>query len=201
MKEIVKAGYNRIANEYLKIRSDKSEDILLLQEVIDRLPKGAKVLDAGCGAGVPVTKILSQHFNVTGVDFAEAQIDLARRLVPEARFLCRDMTRLALPDQSFDAIISYYAIIHIPREEHRQLVLNFYRMLKPSGLILLCLGATDIERDEIEDYFGTKMYWSHFDADTNIELIKACGFNLISVKLVADATSPGSNHLFILASK
>ncbi len=201
IKDLVKTGYNTVAKEYLKIRSENSEDVRLLQELIQRLPKGARVLDVGCGAGVPVTKILSEYFDVTGVDFAEAQIELARRFVPKARFMCQDMTRLSFPPHSFDAICSYYAIIHVPREEHAQLLANFYRMLKPGGLLLACMGAMDIEIDEAADYLGTKMYWSHFDAETNTKIITGCGFHVLWSKIVEDSTFPGSSHLFVLARK
>ena len=200
-KNIVRAGYNARATEYLATRTEDSEDVQLLQELVQRLPRGAKVLDAGCGAGVPVTKFLSRFFEVTGVDFAEAQIQLARQLVPQAQFVCQDMTELAFPDQSFDAICSYYAIIHIPRQEHRRLFLNLHRILRPSGLALLCLGASDLADDIDENYLGARMYWSHYDADTNIEMLHECGFNVIGSKIVADSTDPGSAHLFVLAQK
>ena len=197
----MKTGYNTIAKEYLKIRSENSEDVQLLQELIQRVPKGARVLDAGCGAGVPVTKLLSEYFDVIGVDFAEAQIELARRLVPKARFICQDMTRLSFPPHSFEAICSYYAIIHVPREEHEQLLSNFYRMLEPKGLLLACMGAMDIKIDKAADYLGTTMYWSHFDAETNIKIITRCGFHVLWSKIVDDSTCPGSSHLFVLARK
>ena len=80
-------------------------------------------------------------------------------------------------------------------------MLNFYRMLKPSGLALLCLGADDLERDIAEDYLGARMYWSHYDAETNLNMIKECGFDIIWSRIVADATSLGSAHLFVLAQK
>jgi ubiquinone/menaquinone biosynthesis C-methylase UbiE len=200
-KETVKTGYNAIAAKYLATRNEDSEDVLLLQELVQRLPEGAKVLDAGCGAGVPVTRYLSRFFAVTGVDFAEAQIQLASKLVPQAQFFCQDITQLAFPDNSFDAICSYYAIIHIPRQEHQALLQNFYRMLCPEGLVLLCLGANDLENDIAEDYLGIRMYWSHYDAETNLHMLEACGFNLIWSRLVADSSSPGSAHLFALAQK
>ena len=50
-KETVKAGYNVIANRYLAERTRDSEDVLLLNELIERLPADASMLDAGCGAG------------------------------------------------------------------------------------------------------------------------------------------------------
>jgi ubiquinone/menaquinone biosynthesis C-methylase UbiE len=198
-KEIVRKGYDAIATRYLAARSEDSEDVQLLQELMQRLSPGAKVLDAGCGAGVPVTRRLSESFSVTGVDFSEAQIRLARRLVPRAQFVLQDITQLAFPDDSFDAICSYYAIIHIPRGEHSSILRNFHRMLRPSGLALLCLGASDLERDIEEDYLGSRMYWSHFDSKTNLRMIQKTGFDLIWSRTVADVSSPGSVHLFVLA--
>ena len=200
-KTTVKEGYNAIAAKYLKTRTEDSEDVQLLQELVQRLPKGAEVLDAGCGAGVPVARYLSQFFNVTGVDFAEEQIRLARQLVPQADFLCQDITQLTLAEDSIDAICSYYAIIHIPRQEHQALLQNFHQMLKPSGWVLLCLGADDLEKDIDENYLGTRMYWSHYDTETNLNMVKECGFDIIWSKVVADDTSPGSAHLFVLAQK
>jgi hypothetical protein len=76
-----------------------------------------------------------------------------------------------------------------------------YRLLKPSGLALLCLGAGDLESDIVEDCLGARMYWSHYDVDTNLHLLSACGFELIWSQVVADATSPGSGHLFVLVQK
>ena len=199
-KEIVQTGYNAIAGRYVTIRREDSEDVLLLNELVQRLPKGSKVLDAGCGAGIPITRILSQFFEVTGVDFSESQIQLATQLVPEARFLCEDMTELTFPDGSFDAICSFYAIIHIPREEHYSLLQNFYRMLAPSGYILLCMGSEDLKEDIDEDYHGAPMYWSHYDASTNMNMVEEW-FHIIWSRIVTDSTHPESHHLFVLAQK
>lgn len=200
-KKLVRTGYNAIAAKYLTTRIETSKDVQLLQELIRQLPLGAKVLDAGCGAGVPVTKILSGHFDVTGVDFAESQIEMARQLVPKATFICHDIVDLDLPDSSFDAICSYYAIIHIPREEHSRLLQNFYRMLRPGGLALLCMGENDIKHDIEEDYHGSPMYWSHFDAATNLRMLKAAGFEIIQSRAVTDSTCPAAKHRFVLARK
>ena len=136
-KKTVKDGYNAIAGRYLAERTRNSQDVHLLKELIERLPENARILDAGCGAGIPISQILSEHFQVTGVDFSEAQVELAKQNVPTAEFFCEDMTKLDFPDETFDGITSYYAIIHIPREEHQALLANFHRMLRPAGLALL----------------------------------------------------------------
>src|SRR5215211_1087121 len=92
-KKTVKEGYNAIADRYLAERTRDSTDVRLLNELIKRLPANAKVLDAGCGAGIPISQMLSERFDVTGVDFSEAQIELARKNVPNVEFLCEDMTK------------------------------------------------------------------------------------------------------------
>lgn len=199
-KKIVKDGYNVIANQYLEARTKKSADTSLLDEFIQELPENARVLDAGCGAGVPVSKALCERFAVTGVDFSEKQIELAKANVPNATFICQDMNKLDFPAGSFDGICSFYAIIHIPREEHRTLLESFYRMLKPNGLTLLCLGAENLLDDIEEDFHGQRMYWSHFDADTYETMLKEIGFNILSTKIVPDETYDGK-HLFVLAQK
>ena len=200
-KKTVKQGYNAIANRYLAQRTRDSEDVRLINELIERLPANAKVLDAGCGAGIPISQMLSEHFDVTGVDFSEAQIRLAKKNVPNAEFLCEDMTKLNFPENSFDGITSYYAIIHIPREEHQPLLANFRRMLMPGGLALLCLGAEHLMDDVEEDYLGTRMYWSHYDSETYLRMLKECGFSVIWSRRVADATCEGAGHLFVLVQK
>jgi SAM-dependent methyltransferase len=200
-KDLVKAGYNRIADEYLAARTRSPEQTRLLDDLARRLAEKASILDAGCGAGVPVTQILSARFDVIGVDFSEAQIELARKNVPNARLICQDMTRLYLPEGTFDAICSFYAISHIPREEHRPLFLNFHRMLKPGGHALLCLGAENLIDNIADDFFGERMYWSHFDSDTYHQMLKETGFLIPWSRIVADETCKGSSHLFVLAQK
>ena len=199
-KETVRDGYDAIANQYLETRTKKSSDVTLLDDFSKHLPADAKVLDAGCGAGIPVAKILSERFDVTCVDFSEKQIELARMNVPGATFLCQDMTQLDFPAQSFDGICSFYAIIHIPREEHRGLLENFYRMLKPGGAALLCLGAEDLLDDIEEDFHGSRMYWSHYDAVTYVSMLTEIGFDILFSKLITDETY-GGEHSFVLAQK
>jgi len=175
--------------------------VRLLDDLIERLPANAKVLDAGCGAGIPISQMLSEHFDVTGVDFSEAQVELAKQHVPRANFICRDMTKLDFPENTFDGICSYYAIIHIPREEHQALLNNFHRMLKPEGFALLCLGAEHLIDEIDENYLGTRMYWSHYDTETYLKMLMDCGLSIIWSKQIADESCEGSGHLFVLVQK
>ena len=200
-KDIVKTGYNQIAQRYLSERTTDSEDVHLLADFMELLSPDAKVLDAGCGAGIPITRLLAERFDVIGVDFSAAQIELARQQVPNAKFLCADLTDLHFPEEFFDGICSYYAIIHIPREEHQGLLGKFHRMLSTSGIALLCLGAENLVDDIDENFLGAQMYWSHFDSGTYRKMLKEIGFSIIWSKHIKDATCEGAGHLFTLVQK
>jgi hypothetical protein len=54
------------------------------------------------------------------------------------------------------------------------------------------------EWEGIDDYHGAKMYWSHFDQETSIELVKNSGFRIIWDDIIE---SSGEFHYWILARK
>jgi len=110
------------------------------------------------------------------------------------------MTTLTYPNDYFDGIISYYAIPHVPREEHKGLLENLHRMLRTDGLALLCFATTDDPGTVVDDFFGVKMYWSSFDAGTNVEMLKDTGFTVVWIKLIFDDVTD-EQHLFVLAGK
>ncbi len=199
--EIVRNGYNRITAEYLEKRKSDSPDIQILHRFTERLHYGARILDAGCGSGVPVTLQLANLFKVTGVDFSVSQLKLAKKFVLSADLVCQDLTAMGFAESSFDAICSYYSIIHIPRNYHAQIFTDFYKLLSPGGIALICLGADDLEDDIQDDYCGTKMYWSHYDAATNLRMIKNAGFLELWSEIIPDVAFGGGKHLFVLAEK
>ncbi len=120
-KDIVRDGYDKISWAY---RPDAPDADTLsnyddwLNELAPRLPAGSPVLDLGCGCGVPVAKFLAEKgFAVTGADISPVQISRARAAVPNADFLCADMTTLTFPAHAFAAVVSFYAVIHVPLAE------------------------------------------------------------------------------------
>jgi Methyltransferase domain len=63
--------------------------------------------------------MLAERFDVTGVDISGVQISRAQRLVPTGTFLRADIASLEFPPASFDAVVSFFALIHVPVEEQR----------------------------------------------------------------------------------
>ena len=181
-KRIVAEGYDRITRSYLALV--KSMDPAVRQKyraVLDAaLTAGARVLERGCGAGVPITDHLARHYRVIGLDLSPGQLDMARRCVATAEFVRGDMAALSFADASFDAVAAFYAIIHVPRDEHGQVLAEIFRVLRPGGLLVMTAGTEDSADVVEEDWLGAPMFFSHFDGQTTERLVSRAGFEVIN---------------------
>src|SRR5262249_9491779 len=130
------------------------------------------VADLGCGAGIPATRELAGHgLHVIGVDFSAVQLARARELAPAARLVQADMAALRLRPASLDAVVSFYALIHLPLAGQRALFPRIRGWLRPGGYLLAITGAqrwTGTERS-----LGADMFWDHADTATYLRWFQA----------------------------
>lgn len=172
----VRAGYDRIAAEYAALR-DHDSSLPFLQRLDADLAPGSLVLDLGCGAGVPVDRwLIDRGHRVIGLDISDAMLDLARRNVPEADYRRRDMAALADGEFAVDAVVSFFAMFHLDRRRHRDLLRRIRSYLPVGGSLLVTTGRSDWEGEE--DFLGVPMQWSHFDRAANRQLIADSGMEI-----------------------
>ena len=177
-KQVVLSGYELCGPRYSAARAaDPSPE---LQRLIDVLEPGASVLDVGCGAGVPVTAALDRIADVVGVDLSPVQIEQARRNVPAARFLVGDVMEQDFERASFDAVVAFYALFHLPREEQRLLLERVASWLRPGGHLLATVANSSHPGYTESDFFGVTMYWSHFEAAWYPETLRELGFEILA---------------------
>jgi ubiquinone/menaquinone biosynthesis C-methylase UbiE len=202
-KRLVATSYDRIAADMLRLATTEppGRKAGYLERTTQGLTPGARVLDLGCGPGLQ-SAWLAERFCVVGVDISHGQLALARERAPEASFLLADMCSLAFAPQSFDAIVAFYSIIHVPREEHAALFASMHGWLKPRGRLLVVLGSNAWEGSESNWLdMGADMWWSHFDADTGLDMLRAAGFAIVESNIEPDSLIGEGAHLFALAEK
>ncbi len=114
-KDVVRRGYDAVSVRYDEEYGGEAKYQPWLSELRERIRAGGAVLDLGCGSGLPVARDLTAAgYRVTGVDISPVQIRRARELVPEARFIRGDVAAVGFSPASFDAVVSFFALIHLP---------------------------------------------------------------------------------------
>ena len=119
----VEKGYDEAAERYLQTKDEST--LIFAKELEKQLKPGAKILDAGCGAGIPIAKYLSERFEVYGIDISAKQIELAKKLVPKGRFKKADFLESDFDEEFFDGIIALYSVIHVDRKKHLEILKEF----------------------------------------------------------------------------
>jgi SAM-dependent methyltransferase len=212
----MKASYDAIAEKYnkefYKVDDPLRKDYLgrLVAHLQSNGNDTAKVLELGCGAGVPATKFLldieKPLFNITGNDISTAQLDLARsnlaQYTDRLTLVENDMLALSFPAATFDAITGFYSIIHLPREEQTQLMGKIAEWLKPGGYFLANFSVRDLGTLTEERWLGHEegwMYWSSWGEKKNVEMVENVGLEVLvkEVKQAVDDTT----FVWVLAKK
>jgi len=202
-RDLVRRGYDAISHAYRddagrsNAGTDEGTDQYArwVDELAQLLEPHARVLDLGCGAGVPATRLLTErNFDVLGVDISAVQIERARQLVPGATFERADMAIWEHEPGTFDAVVSFYALIHVPIQDQRNLLPKIRRWLRPGGYLLAIVGFESWTG--IEDYLGAPMFWDHADRDTYREWLSEVGLSPLWDRFVPEGNV---GHTLVLA--
>jgi cyclopropane fatty-acyl-phospholipid synthase-like methyltransferase len=180
---LVASGYDAMADTWETWSAKVSEDprAQWLDRLVTRLPEGARVVELGCGNGTTETRLLAERFALTGVDLSVEQLRRARERVPRASFLHADLTDVTFAESSLDAVCAFYVLNHVPRELLPELFERIRAWLRPGGLFLATLGASDLEGWEGE-WLGVPMFFSGHGPAKNRELLGR--FELIDDEVV-----------------
>ncbi len=203
-RALVRASYDRLASAYAESRVGETHPEL--EWLLTRLDDGSSVLDIGCGGGVPVTRSLAKRFAVTGVDVSREMLRLARTNVPNANFVRSDITSVEFDESSFDAVVAFFSLFHIPREDHPRLFRRVRDWLKPGGY-LMCTLSLDSETGYTEEgFFGETMYWSNYGLPEYEEMLTESGITLLRTTIISHGVSEATyasleQHPLVLARR
>jgi cyclopropane fatty-acyl-phospholipid synthase-like methyltransferase len=154
----VEAGYDLVADRYAALEAEGSEwpRMRWLDRLLERTRPGARVLDVGCGNGLPATRAIAVRFEATGVDVSAAQLERARRNVPGAKSIHGDVTELDFAEP-FAAIAALYVMDHLPREQHTAIFARFLRWLEPGGHLLFSVEP-EAQAGHFREWLGQPMF-------------------------------------------
>jgi ubiquinone/menaquinone biosynthesis C-methylase UbiE len=186
-KRVVERGYDRVAHEYARLEGESEwPRMRWVRKLLNRLEPGSSLLDLGCGSGDPADVEITKEHKVTGVDISQTQINLARQNVPTGHFLHGDAGSVEFPPGSFDAVISFYTLEHIPREEHMTILRRIYKWLRVGGFLLISTEAGEYD-DVMGEWLGVPMFISSFDPESVKQMVDEAGFELLETAIESQA--------------
>ncbi len=120
----------------------------VVDDVTSLASNAASIVDLGCGPATVLQKLARRRpdLSLTGIDIDETMLSIARRRLPQVRFLQGSIDALPVDDKSTEMVISSMVFHHLPREVKHGALREAKRILRPEGLFLMCDFATPVNR-------------------------------------------------------
>ncbi|WP_367137952.1 MULTISPECIES: class I SAM-dependent DNA methyltransferase [Streptomyces] len=143
------------------------------------LPPGSRVLDAGCGTGLPTARQLTDAgHRVVGVDLSPGMLELARGNVPKAEFHLADLADLRDGRLgTFDGAAAFFSLLMLPRLEIPHALRMLHGLLRPGGLLALSMVEADID-DYAMPFLGNTIRVSGYLRDELRQVVGEAGFEV-----------------------
>ena len=194
--------YDRMAESYTKNRHLFNNEPQL-EKLAGLLGERQRVLDLGCGDGVPVCRFFADRgCRVTGVDLSGRMIALAREHVPQAHFLQMNLLDLAFEPGSFDLVTSFYTLFHLRQADQQRIFPMIFQLLAPGGYAYFTLASKAYTGHE--EFEGTMTFenqrlpYGHYSKEGYQEILPQTGFAVLSLE---NLTIGGETMLWALVAK
>jgi ubiquinone/menaquinone biosynthesis C-methylase UbiE len=198
------AAFDAIGERYDDVFPHKSGQIIATQWVVDRLAPGLRVLDLGCGTGVPTAGMLAESgLEVVGVDVSTEMLALARRNVPAGRFVAMDVMELDTSLGEFDAVCAFFSLLMLRREDIPRVLRRIRTVLRPGGLFAIGMVEGDLDYAPLP-FLGQELSVTAYPQADLESAMRAEGLHVLEVDVEefepASAELPAERQIFLCCS-
>ena len=170
MDEKTIAVYDEQAVKYADLMAHEKKDPALAA-FIAGLPKGAQVLDLGCGPGWAAGEMARAGLQVTASDASAEMVAMAAKL-PGVTAEQADFDQIE-GDNLYDGIWANFCLLHAPRADMPRHLAGLVRALKPGGAFHIALKTgTGESRDKIGRFY------TFYEIDEMRALLTAAGLRV-----------------------
>ena len=164
----LKSTYNRIAEDWDNDHTNDQWWREGLEKFTSLFIPGASILDVGCGSGVKSEILEKKRMKVTGIDFSEKMLEIAKRRVPNGNFQLIDLYNLSDFHEKFDGIFAQAVLLHIPKKNVEETVHSLKEKLNSGGYFYVAVkerrpGEKEEEIVKENDYgYEYERFFSYF---------------------------------------
>lgn len=182
MPDRIAEHYQRHAHAFDAARSKTLVERDWLDRFLLPLPRGAAVLDLGCGSGEPIDRyLIDRGAALTGVDIAANMVALARTRFGRHRWIEGDMRSIALDDDAYDGVIAWGSLFHLAHDAQAAMFPRVARWLRRGGVFLFTTGSEHGET--IGEFAGEPLYHASFDLEHYRALLAQSGLTEVAHRL------------------
>ncbi|WP_326789276.1 class I SAM-dependent DNA methyltransferase [Streptomyces sp. NBC_00151] len=176
-------AFDAIGDRYDEAFPHKEGQVTAGEWLIGSLGEGARVLDLGCGTGVPTARQLTDAgFEVVGVDLSGNMVKLASAYVPDATFHQLDLADLRPGGPRdlgrFDAVAAFFSLLMLPRAEIPLALRTVRHLLVPGGRFVLSMVEADVDNFAIP-FLGNTIRVSGYLREDLHKVIEEAGFEIV----------------------
>lgn len=180
-------GYEAVASEFMRVRNPRI-GVATVRAWARSLPRGASILDLGCGDGVPIgAALMSDGFTLFGVDASPTLAAAFHHRFPHADVACEAVQDSRFFGRTFDGVIAVGLIFLLPAEAQRSLIRKVALVLNPGGRFLF---TAPVQVGTWNDVL-TGRESVHLGADEYRTALADAGLTL-----VGEHTDEGDNHYY-----
>lgn len=169
-------GYDRIAAEFMAVRSDIGAAFVSAWAKANLAPSSTLV-DIGCGSGIPIAgALIAAGFNIAGIDASPAMLAAFHANFPNAHCACETAQESIYFNRTFDAAIAVGLLFLLSPDDQRKTIERVALALTPSGRFLFSAPRQacqwpDLLTNRISISLGDEGYQA---------LLEASGFRLLT---------------------
>jgi SAM-dependent methyltransferase len=191
--------FDKICEKYYSAYGTNPEYTYFLDEFMHVVRKG-KILDIGCGVGVPAAKYLvTRGYGIIGVDNSKKMIEAAKQNVPQAEFRNVDICKMDLDEQSYDGAVSFFTFNFMKKKDFEKSFEKIKASIKEEGGLLIGVIEGDFEGETT--LLGEKVYLHKLSEEYLKDLLKDFHISLVERRDYQAEGEEEQNQLFIIAKK
>ncbi|MES5823770.1 class I SAM-dependent methyltransferase [Streptomyces sp. RG80] len=176
-------AFDAIGDRYDEAFPHKEGQVASAEWLVKSLPAGSRVLDLGCGTGIPTASRLAEGgLEVVGIDLSDKMVALAQGHVPTGTFHRADIADLRPGGPRdlgrFDAVAAFFALLMLPRAEIPLALRTVHHLLVPGGLFALSMVEADVDDFSIP-FIGSTIRVSGYLREELREVVEAAGFDIV----------------------
>ncbi len=181
----LKETYNQIAEDWNQDHLKDDWFLVGINKYLSLLKQGDSLLDIGCAGGLKVDYMIKKGFKVTGIDFSEKMIEIAKREVPAGEFYTLGLEDVDQLKGEYDGISLMAVLLHVPKKDAFERLIKIVEKLKKGGYLYVSVkeiraGNAQEEIKTENDYgYDYQRFFSYFSQEEVEKYFKDLGLEIV----------------------